>query len=136
MENDIGEASVRLLDEAGVDFTYLGNKENCCATPMLVAGKWELFVEVMKKNIQNVKDAGADTVICSCPACDMMWRHTYPQWAEKLGFEYDIKAKHYSEIVSEKIKKGEFKFPPNKMKKFCLRNFIYQVNLLNYRSYI
>jgi len=116
VENDIAMASVRLLDEAGVDFTYVGEKENCCATPMLVAGKWDLFVEVMKNNIENVKAAGADTVISSCPACDMMWRNTYPQWAEKLGIEYDIKAKHYSEIVSEKIKNGEFKFPQNKMK--------------------
>ena len=117
VENDIGMASVRLLDEAGVDFTYLGEKENCCATPMLVAGKWELFVEVMKANIQAVKEAGADTVISSCPACDMMWRHAYPQWTEKLGIEYNITAKHYSEILSEKIKSGEFKFPKNGKKK-------------------
>jgi Fe-S oxidoreductase len=117
VENDIGEASVRLLDEAGVDFTYVGEKENCCATPMLVAGKWDLFVDVMKANIQNVKDAGADTVISSCPACDMMWRHAYPEWAKRLGIEYDIKAKHYSEILSEKIKSGEFKFPENGDKK-------------------
>ena len=45
VEHDIGMASVRLLDDAGVDFTYLGEKESCCATPMLVAGKWELFAE-------------------------------------------------------------------------------------------
>ncbi len=115
VENDIGMASVRLLDEAGVDFTYLGNKELCCATPMLVAGRWEQFVEVMKTNIANVKAAGGDTVISSCPACNMMWRHIYPQWAEKLGIEYDITAKHYSEIVSEKLASGEFKFPENEM---------------------
>jgi len=39
VEHDIGMASVRLLDAAGVDFSYLGEKENCCGTPMLVAGK-------------------------------------------------------------------------------------------------
>lgn len=116
VEQDIAMASVRLLDAAGVDFGYVGQKENCCGTPMLVAGKWELFVEIMKKNIQAVKEAGADTVICSCPACDMMWRQVYPRWTEKLGIEYGIKAKHYSEIISEKIKSGEFKFPPNTMK--------------------
>ena len=116
VENDIGMASVRLLDAAGVDFTYLGEKENCCATPMLVAGKWDLFVEVMKKNIQAVKDAGADTVITSCPACDMMWRQVYPAWAKKLGLEYGITTKHYSELVSEKIRAGEFKFPAGGMK--------------------
>jgi len=60
IENDIG--TVRILDKAGVDFTFLGEKESCCATPMLVAGKWELFEQTMRKNIKAVKDAGADTV--------------------------------------------------------------------------
>ncbi len=115
VEHDIGMASVRLLDEVGVDFTYLGDKELCCATPMLVAGKWEQFVEVMKTNIANVKAAGGDTVISSCPACDMMWRQVYPMWAEKLGIEYGITARHYSEIVSEKLASGEFQFPDNDM---------------------
>ncbi len=111
VEHDIGMASVRLLDEAGVDFTSLGERENCCGTPMLVAGKWELFAETMKKNIAAVREAGADTVITSCPACDMMWRSVYAQWAEKLGIDYDITARHYSEVVSEKLESGEFTFP-------------------------
>ncbi|HWQ13615.1 MAG TPA: FAD-binding and (Fe-S)-binding domain-containing protein [Roseiflexaceae bacterium] len=113
VEHDIAIGSVRLLDAAGVDFTYLGEHESCCATPMLVAGRWDLFVETMKKNIQAVRDAGADTVISSCPACDMMWRQVYPQWAAKLGIEYGITARHYSELVAEKIRAGEFQFPPN-----------------------
>jgi Fe-S oxidoreductase/FAD/FMN-containing dehydrogenase len=113
VENDIGMAAVRLLDEAGVDFGYLGDKELCCATPMLVAGKWEQFTEVMKTNIANVKAAGADTVISSCPACDMMWRQVYPTWAEKLGIDYGITARHYSEILSEQLASGEFQFPEN-----------------------
>ncbi|MCL5279115.1 MAG: FAD-binding oxidoreductase [Planctomycetes bacterium] len=113
VENDIGIASVQLLDQAGVDFTYLGEKENCCATPMLVAGKWDLFAETMKKNIQAVRDAGGDTVITSCPACDMMWRQVYPTWAKKLGIDYGLKTRHYSEIVSEQIAAGRFQFPDN-----------------------
>ena len=110
VENDIGQASVTLLDAAGVDFTYLGKGENCCGTPMLVAGKWDVFADVMKKNIERVKAIGADTVITSCPACDMMWRHTYKEWAEKMGIDFDIKTKHYSELVAEKIRSGEFKY--------------------------
>ena len=110
VEKDIAMASVRLLDAAGVDFSYLGEKENCCGTPMLVAGKWELFAETMKKNISAVKSAGTDTVITSCPACDMMWRQVYPVWSKKLGIEYGITTKHYSEVLSEKIRAGEFRF--------------------------
>jgi Fe-S oxidoreductase len=108
-------ASVSLLDAAGVDFGFLGEKESCCGTPMLVAGKWEQFVDVMKTNIANVKAAGADTVISSCPACDMMWRQVYPQWAKKLGLDYGVTAKHYSEVISEKLASGEFRFPENEM---------------------
>jgi len=113
VEKDIGIASVKLLDAAGVDFTYVGEKENCCGTPMLVAGKWDLFAETLRKNVQAIKESGADTVVTSCPACDMMWRHIYPKWAKKLGIEYDIKSKHYSEIIAENIASGEFTFPTN-----------------------
>ncbi|MFC1861583.1 heterodisulfide reductase-related iron-sulfur binding cluster [Chloroflexota bacterium] len=113
VECDIGIASVKLLDAAGVDFTYIGEEESCCGTPMLVAGKWDLFAETLRKNIHAVKESGADTVITSCPACDMMWRHVYPKWAKKLGIEFDIKSRHYSEVVAAKIASGEFTFPTN-----------------------
>jgi Fe-S oxidoreductase/FAD/FMN-containing dehydrogenase len=120
VEHDIAMASVRLLDAAGVDFTLVGEKENCCGTPMLVAGKWELFAETMKKNIEAVKETGGDTVITSCPACDMMWRHFYPTWTEKIGVEYGITAKHYSEVIAEKIKAGDFKFPESQGQKITV----------------
>ncbi len=110
VEHDIGAAAVTLLDSAGVDFSYLGNVENCCGTPMLVAGKWDVFAEIIKKNIDAVKASGADTVITSCPACDMMWRHTYKEWAEKLGIDFDIQTKHYSEVIADKIRRDEFKY--------------------------
>jgi Fe-S oxidoreductase/FAD/FMN-containing dehydrogenase len=110
VENDMGQAAVTLLDAAGVDFTTIGNTENCCGTPMLVAGKWDIFEETMRKNVAAVKAAGADTVIASCPACDMMWRNVYPEWAKKIGLDFGITARHYSEVIDEKIKAGEFKF--------------------------
>ncbi len=111
VENDIAISTVRLLDEAGVEFDYLGNKENCCGIPMLVAGKWDVFVNTMKKNISAVEEKGANTIISSCPACDMMWRKVYPEWAKKVGIKYNIETKHYSEVVAEKIRNNDFKFP-------------------------
>ena len=41
--------------------------------------------------------------ITSCPACDLMWRQYYPEWAKKLGIDYQIKTRHYSEILAEQI---------------------------------
>jgi len=113
VEHDIAMASARLLDAAGVDFTFMGNKENCCGTPMLVAGKWDVFADVVGQNIRIMQEAGIDTVITSCPACNMMWREVYPVWAKKLGIDFAIATKHYSEVVAEKIGRGEFAFPQN-----------------------
>jgi len=39
VEHDIGQASVRLLT-SGRGLRALGKEENCCGTPMLVAGRW------------------------------------------------------------------------------------------------
>ena len=116
VEHDIAIATVRLLDKAGIDFTYGGNQENCCGTPMLVAGKWELFGQTLKKNIEVAASCGSDTIVTSCPACDMMWRQVYPGWAKKMGLEFNFQTKHYSEIIAEKIKSGQFAFPPNNTK--------------------
>jgi Fe-S oxidoreductase/FAD/FMN-containing dehydrogenase len=117
VENDIAMASVRLLDAAGVDFTYTGENESCCGIPMLAAGKWDVFEETLRKNLKLMKEAEVDTVIASCPACNLMWRQVYPAWAKKLGLEYGIAARHYSEVLAEKIRAGEFLFPSQEKQK-------------------
>lgn len=117
VEKDVAVGAVRLLDEAGIEFTYLGDKEACCGIPMLVAGKWDVFEKIMKMNTANMQKKGVKTVVTSCPACLLMWKTLYPQWAEKLGMRYDIEAKHYSEVLVDKLDvlKPKFKVPLNKV---------------------
>lgn len=110
VEQDIAQGAVYLLQRAGVEFTYLGEDEACCGIPMLVAGLWDTWEEIMRHNINAMKARGVKTVVTSCPACWLSWHTFYPQWAEKLGIEYDIEAKHYSQVIAEKLAAGEFCF--------------------------
>jgi Fe-S oxidoreductase len=110
VENDIAVGSARLLDAAGIEFTNMGKDEACCGIPMLVAGKWDVFEEILRHNIEHMKKRGVKTVVASCPACWLSWHTIYPQWAEKLGIEYNFETKHYSELLAEKIAAGELKF--------------------------
>ncbi|MDK2891687.1 FAD-binding and (Fe-S)-binding domain-containing protein [Methanohalophilus sp.] len=103
VEKDIAEASVRLLTDAGMDITYLGKEESCCGIPMLTAGKWDVFEKIMRMNIENMRKKGVKTVITSCPACWLVWDTFYRQWAEKLGIEYNFEAKHYSQVLQDKL---------------------------------
>jgi len=106
VENDIAQATACLLQKAGVEFTYLGQDEACCGIPMLVSGLWDTWEEIMRHNINAMKARGVKTVVTSCPACWLVWHTFYPEWAQKLGIDYPFEAKHYSEILADKIADG------------------------------
>ncbi|MGD9315471.1 MAG: (Fe-S)-binding protein, partial [Anaerolineae bacterium] len=108
VEHDIAQATACLLHKSGVEFTYLGHDEACCGIPMLVAGLWDAWEDILRQNVQAMKARGVSTVVTSCPACWLVWHTLYPEWAQKLGIEYDFEAKHYSEILAEKIEAGIF----------------------------
>jgi Fe-S oxidoreductase/FAD/FMN-containing dehydrogenase len=108
VEHDIAQATACLLHKAGVEFTYLGYDEACCGIPMLVAGLWDAWEEILRHNVEAMKARGAKTVVTSCPACWLVWHTLYPEWAKKLGIDYPFEAKHYSEILAEKIEAGIF----------------------------
>jgi Fe-S oxidoreductase len=108
VEHDIAQATACLMHKAGVEFTYLGQDEACCGIPMLMAGLWDAWQEIMVHNIEAMKARGVKTVVTSCPACWLVWHTFYPEWAEKLGIDYPFEAKHYSEVLADQIRAGEF----------------------------
>ena len=110
VNTDVAQASVRLLDKAGVDFTYMGTDEACCGIPMKASGKWDVFEEIFEHNVAEAKKRGAKTIVTSCPACGLVWKELYKELAEKKGIEYDFEVKHYSEIAAEALKEGNLKF--------------------------
>jgi len=89
----------------------MGSDEACCGLPMLVAGKWDAFADIVRHNIAGMKARGVRTVVTSCPACWLSWHTYYPQWAKKLGLEFDIQARHYSEVIAGRIRENGFAFP-------------------------
>ncbi len=110
VEKDIAEGTARLLCAAGVDFTYLGEEEACCGIPALCAGTWDTFETILRHNVEAMQQRGVSTVVTSCPACWLAWHTYYPQWTRKLGIPFHIKARHYSEVLAERLKSGELKF--------------------------
>jgi Fe-S oxidoreductase/FAD/FMN-containing dehydrogenase len=108
VEHDIAQATACLLHKSGVEFTYLGYDEACCGIPMLVAGLWDAWEEILRHNVEAMKARGVKTVVTSCPACWLVWHTLYPEWAKKLGIDYPFEAKHYAEILADKIDAGIF----------------------------
>lgn len=113
VENDIAEATIRLLQDAGYRVTYLGTDEQCCGIPMKMAGKWDLFEKMYRENVAAARAHGATTVVTSCPACALVWKDLYREEAERLGEPYEIEAMHYSELIAPAIRRGDLKLTEN-----------------------
>ncbi len=108
--NDVAQATVRLLDQAGIDFTYLGPDEACCGIPMKISGKWDVFEEIFRHNVAEARKRGVKTVVTSCPACALVWKELYPNLAAELGLPFEFTMKHYTEIAAEALTAGQLKF--------------------------
>ena len=110
VNTDVAEATVRLLDKAGVEFTTLGTDEACCGIPMKVAGRWDVFEEIYLHNTTEARKRGVKTIVTSCPACGLVWKELYAALAAERGDEYEFEVKHYSELVAEKVADGSLVF--------------------------
>jgi Fe-S oxidoreductase len=113
VEQDVAQATAKLLHAAGIEFAYIGKKEQCCGIPMLVAGRWEVFDETAAINIENMKSTGATKIVTTCPACWLVWEVYYRHWAEEHGVDFPFKTMHYADVLADKIEAGEFKLSVN-----------------------
>jgi Fe-S oxidoreductase len=110
VNTDVAQATVHLLDKAGVEFTYMGTDEACCGIPMKVSGKWDEFERIYEHNVAEARKRGAKTIVTSCPACGLVWKEMYADLARKRGEEFEFEVKHYSEVAAEKVASGDLVF--------------------------
>jgi Fe-S oxidoreductase/FAD/FMN-containing dehydrogenase len=122
VNTDVAQASVELLDRAGVKFNYMGEDEACCGIPMKVAGKWDVFEEIYEHNTSEARKRGAKTIVTSCPACALVWKELYANLAAERGEEYEFEVKHYSELVADAIADGTLEFDHEVNKKLTFHD--------------
>ncbi len=102
--NRISKSVTRVLDKSKFDYTVLGDNELCCGAPMLRMGETELAMDMVQKNVENMRNLGVKTVFASCAGCYSTMKHNYPDEFEYL---------HVTELFENMLKDGtlEFKKP-------------------------
>jgi len=88
MSYGIPQSFATLLGRAEVQFTTLGEDEQCCGFPLLMAGQLEQAKSLIAHNVERMQALGVPRVVATCPSCYHMWCHVYPEILGKpLGFE-------------------------------------------------
>ena len=88
-------ATAKLLKEAGVDFSILGEMEACNGDPARRAGNEFLFQMMAEMNVDTMNSLGTLKVITACPHCF----HTIGKEYEKYGGKYEVY--HHSQILND-----------------------------------
>jgi Fe-S oxidoreductase len=92
---NVSRATAKLLKEAGVDFSILGEMETCNGDPARRAGNEFLFQMMAEMNVDNLNSLGTLKVITACPHCF----HTIGKEYEKYGGKYEVY--HHSQVLNE-----------------------------------
>lgn len=107
----VGEATIKLLNLAGIKFAYLGTEEQCCGDPARRMGNEYLFQNLANHNIETFKKYGVKKIICLCPHGYNTIKNEYPY----LGGEFEVY--HYTEIIASLVKEGKYNISNNDHKK-------------------
>jgi Fe-S oxidoreductase len=83
----MAQASVALLEKAGVDYTVLSGLEFCCGAVSAGAGEMGPIRRHGQKNIDEIRKRGAKVLITACPGCFKAFKDIYPRLFGKLDFE-------------------------------------------------
>jgi len=102
----IAQAFGRILNHTGVTFTTLGGDEWCCGYPLHNSGLSDELGEIAEHNLSRVTQAGATTLVTTCPSCYYTWKVVYPKLvALPPGFH----VVHASQLLAELIDDGRLR---------------------------
>jgi Fe-S oxidoreductase len=97
------KAIASLLHQAGVKFAVLGPAETCTGDPARRMGNEFVFSMLAQQNIETLNEAGARTIVASCPHCFNTLANEYPQ----LGGNYEVI--HHTQLLARLVAEGKLK---------------------------
>ena len=95
------KAIATLLHTAGVKFAVLGPAETCTGDPARRIGNEFVFSMLAAQNIETLNEAGARTIVASCPHCFNTIANEYPQ----LGGNYEVI--HHTQLLARLVAEGK-----------------------------
>ena len=106
-DTEVLRDAVSVLKSLGIDFGYLGSDEPCCGAPLYHMGLQKEFAANAAKAYAKLKASGVKKIIGIIPSCTHALRSLFTTCIPG----YDIEVRHFIEVVAEKIRHGQFKYP-------------------------
>jgi len=99
---EVAKAVAKNLNALGVDFSILGDKENCCGNEIYSLGEKGLFEELVGKNLGVFDQYGVTEIVTTSPHCYNAFKNRYGR--------KDLSVRHYTQYFADLIDNGKLKF--------------------------
>jgi len=99
---EVARAMVKNLNAAGIDFSILGNKENCCGNEVYSLGERGLFEELVDKNLSLFDQFGINEIVTTSPHCYNAFKNRYGR--------KDLRVQHYAQYFANLVDEGKINF--------------------------
>ncbi|MBN2525164.1 MAG: (Fe-S)-binding protein [Deltaproteobacteria bacterium] len=97
----ISRSLVKLFNEAGVSFGYLGAEEPCCGDMARRGGSESNFRMMADMTIEALNELGVKKIITGCPHCFNTFSNEYPEF----GGKWEVI--HHTQLLADLVAKGK-----------------------------
>ena len=99
----VSQATVKLMNKAGVSYAILGSDETCTGDPARRMGEEYLYQTQAKANVKTLNEAGVKKIFTNCPHCYNTFKNEYTDF----GGNYEVY--HVHEMLARFIADGRLK---------------------------
>ena len=96
--------TIKILDQAGIDFATMGNEEHCCGYLAYLTGS-DKFQDFIRGNVERFSKYQAKRIITTCAGCLKTFKELYPKHSD-----FNIEVFHMVEYMDRLISEGKLKF--------------------------
>jgi len=108
-EKELARATASLLSLAAEPFDVLGDGEWCCGSPLIRTGQLEQVEDLVRHNVDALRDADVKRIIVSCAGCYNTITNDWPKVVGELPF----KVEYITEFLDRALKEERLRPAPS-----------------------
>ncbi len=101
-EPEIVDSMIAILEATGEQFSIL-DEELCCGSVLFRTGQKEAASELVRRNIEVIKESGARRIVFTCPGCLMTFKKNYPDMGVELLHSTQFIAEHLDDLNLKRL---------------------------------
>jgi len=88
-----------LIDAIGADPVDYSLKNDCCGNPLEKSDK-DISLNMLESKLKSMKEAGAECIVCVCPACYQQFDFNQREINKKKNSDYNFPVFYITELIA------------------------------------